>query len=355
MAMNPSAALVALGAAILLATGAASMQQPPYSVARNGDIVRLQDAKAQTTVSIKPSAGNVAFEMLVKGQNVLVFTGGSPDEFKGGMTGVPFVGPWANRLDEQAFYANGTRYGFDMQLGNVRGAIPIHGFLTGSAESPVVWEVVEAKADAGAAWLTSRLDFTKHPMWMKQFPFAHTVEMTHRLQNGVLEVSTSIVNHSIEPMPVAIGFHPYFQVPDTPRSDWTISIAARTHWLLASNKVPTGETEPVEKQFQDRERIALKEHDLDDVYGDLIRDSAGRATMSVRGTKTQQVDVIVGTKWRSVVIWAPSNRNFVCFEPMAGITNAMNLAQRGLYKELQSVPPNGGVWQESFWVSPKGF
>src|SRR5262249_37798773 len=143
-----------------------------------------------------------------------------------------------------------------------------------------------------AAWVTSRLEFSKHPMWMKQFPFAHTVELTHRLQNGVLEVATTITNHSVEPMPVAIGFHPYFQLTDTPRSDWTVSIAAKTHWLLAQTKVPTGETEPIEKQFPDPRRIPLKDFDLDDVYGDLIRDEAGRATMSVRGTKSQQLDVI---------------------------------------------------------------
>ena len=32
--------------------------------------------------------------------------------------------------------------------------------------------------------------------------------MTYRLRGGVLEVATSIVNLSAEPMPVAIGFHP---------------------------------------------------------------------------------------------------------------------------------------------------
>jgi aldose 1-epimerase len=32
----------------------------------------------------------------------------------------------------------------------------------------------------------------------------------------------------------------------------------------------------------------------------------------------------------------------------------MNLAHKGLYKELQSVPPRGS-WEESFWVRPKGF
>ena len=35
-------------------------------------------------------------------------------------------------------------------------------------------------------------------------------------------------------------------------------------------------------------------------------------------------------------------------------TDAMNLAQKGLYKELQSIPP-GGSWEASFWVKPSGF
>ena len=39
---------------------------------------------------------------------------------------------------------------------------------------------------------------------------------------------------------------------------------------------------------------------------------------------------------------------------MVGITNAMNLAHKGLYKDLQSVAP-GGTWEESFWVRTSGF
>jgi aldose 1-epimerase len=357
---------------MMLATSALyGTGQPASYVARQtGDIVHLEDTKAQTTVSIKPSAGNIAFEMLVKGQNVLNFSAPSIEEFHGGLTGIPFVGPWANRLDEQAFYANGKKYAFDMQLGNVRGAIPIHGL--GLASTP--WQVVEVKADNNAAWVTSKLEFYRNPMWMKQFPFAHTVEMTYRLQDGVLDVRTKIANLATEPMPVAIGYHPFFQLTDTPRSDWTISIGAKTHWLLAQTKVPTGETEPIEKAFPNPNAIALKDYDLDDVFGDLVRDASGRATMTARGMKSQQVDVIIGPNYRSVVVWAPNppagntppaqggrggrggaqNRNFVCFEPMAGITDSMNLAQKGLYKELQSIAP-GGAWEESFWIRPKGY
>jgi aldose 1-epimerase len=39
---------------------------------------------------------------------------------------------------------------------------------------------------------------------------------------------------------------------------------------------------------------------------------------------------------------------------MAGITDAVNLAARGRYNELQSIAP-GGAWRESFWIRPKGF
>ncbi len=49
-----------------------------------------------------------------------------------------------------------------------------------------------------------------------------------------------------------------------------------------------------------------------------------------------------------------ANRGFVCFEPMAGITNSMNLAHKGIYKELQSIAP-GKTWEESFWLRPSGF
>ena len=49
-----------------------------------------------------------------------------------------------------------------------------------------------------------------------------------------------------------------------------------------------------------------------------------------------------------------ANRGFIAFEPMVGITDSMNLAHKGLYKELQSIPP-GGTWEESFWLRPTGF
>ena len=111
-----------------------------YVASRDGDVVTLTDTTSDTRVSIMPSVGNIAFDMQVKGQRVLRTVPGEPARFKASPNGmgIPFMGPWINRLDEPAFYANGRRYPFDMDLGNVRGAIPIHGFLTGNNQ----WRVV---------------------------------------------------------------------------------------------------------------------------------------------------------------------------------------------------------------------
>jgi aldose 1-epimerase len=72
--------------------------------------VQLADAASQTEVWILPSVGNIAYRMTVKGHDVLRWPHASLDAFKASpnATGIPFMGPWINRLDEQAFYANGT-------------------------------------------------------------------------------------------------------------------------------------------------------------------------------------------------------------------------------------------------------
>jgi len=58
------------------------------------------------------------------------------------------------------------------------------------------------------------------------------------------------------------------------------------------------------------------------------------------------------------VIFAPpapagQTRDFICFEPMTGITNAVNLHHEGTYPNLQTVAP-GARWTESFWIRANG-
>ena len=65
-----------------------------------------------------------------------------------------------------------------------------------------------------------------------------------------------------------------------------------------------------------------------------------------------------GPKYPVAVVWEPNTqagepRPFICFEPMTGVTSAVNLAHEGKYPDLQIIPP-GGRWSESFWIRASG-
>jgi aldose 1-epimerase len=310
------------------------------------EVVRLADAARHAEVTIVPSLGNLAYEFQVNGKNVfwLPYKTLAEMQAKPQLGGIPFLAPWANRLSEYAFWANGKKYQLNRDLGNLRpdqNQNPIHGLLTVSPD----WQVTALDPGSDSACVTSRLDFWKHPDLMAQFPFAHTVEMTHCLREGVLEVRTTIHNLSTDPMPVGIGFHPYFQLHDAPREQWKVHLAARDHLILSPKVIPTGESKPVE--FADP--LPLAGVFLDDVFSGLPPDAA----FSVEGLR-EKITVKYGPKYTVAVVYAPKGRAFICFEPMSTITDGFNLAHAGIYKDLQSIAP-GAEWRESFWISPTGF
>lgn len=315
-------------------------------------VIRLTDAAHGVSVSVAPSVGNRAFELKVHGKNVLYFPEPDIASFRDSgakqLNGIPFLAPWANRMSGGGFWANDKNYRFNPDLGTVHvgpSGIAMHGMLMASP----LWEVVDVAADKRSAHVTSRMQFWKYPNLMANWPFAHEYEMTYRLANGVLEVSTKVTNLSAEPMPVVLGFHPYFSLADLPRSEAAVHIAAHKHVETDAHLVATGELTPINLP----DWVTLKDHAFDDGYTDLVRGSDGRATFSV-AAGSKRIEVIYGPRYQVAVIYSPPNQSFVCFEPMAGITNAANLAHEGKYPDLETVAP-GAVWQESFWVRPSGW
>jgi len=320
------------------------------AVADGMEIVQLADREHATEVSIVPSIGNIAYAMTVHGQNILWSPFQSLTEMKSkpALCGVPFLAPWANRLDQDAFYASGKKFLLNPEIGNIRrdpNQHPIHGLLLFSS----YWKITKLEADDKSARVTSRLEFWRYPDLMAQFPFAHAIEMTYRLNAGVLEVETAVENLATDTMPVGIGYHPYFQIPGAPRDQWKVHVAAREHLELSPALIPTGQRTPVSLP----DPVSLATTQLDDVFSSLVRGKENRAEFwAEAGGK--RVSVIYGPKYTVAVIYAPPGKDFICFEPMSAITDAFNLAHAGIYKELQSIPA-GGTWRESFWIQASGF
>ena len=313
------------------------------------EVVRLADSTKNAELSVVASLGNNPYSFKVNGKEVFWSPYKTLAEYKAKPTqlGNPFLAPWANRIDQNSYYANGAQYHLNPDLKNYRSdgfGQPIHGLVV-FAE----WEVVKVEADSRGARVTSRLEFWKHPKWMAQFPFAHTLEMTYRLVEGMVECETYIVNHSLEPMPVSIAFHAYYQITDAPRAKWKLSSSAKEQVVLNDKLTPTGARKP--NPFPST--MELGSTILDDVFTTLERDAQGKAAFSIEGEK-QKITVLFGEKFPVSVIYAPEGRNFICFEPMTAITNAFNLAQANKYQGLQSIPAQGD-WRESFWIVPSGY
>ncbi len=322
------------------------------------------------TASVATGTGNQVQSVTMNGHEIL-WMPSEPNK----LGGIPLLAPWANRLDGDAYFANGKRYRLNpdtVQLRRDANGLPIHGLLL-FCEG---WRVV--KQDASS--VTSRLEFWRHPEWMAQFPFAHTIEITHRIVGQAvppassrlvgqafppagsrlvgqavppagshsLEVETAIENHSTEPMPLSIGFHPYFQLSDSPRDQWRLTIPARDSVVLSDKLIPTGETRP----FDLPHPIPLAGVSLDAVFTGLTGDA-----FAAEG-RSQRISVRFGPKFPVGIVYAPQGQSFFCFEPMTAVTNAFNLDHAGKFAGkqagLQHIAP-GATWRESFWVKPEGF
>jgi aldose 1-epimerase len=309
------------------------------------DILRLSDAAGNAEVRIAPLLGNNAYSFRSLGREVL-WAPGCPGILRDGRTfeGNPFMAPWANRLDRDGFEANGRFHGLRGSLGNFLrdgAGLPIHGLLSHSA----LWEVIELAADdASGARATCRLEFRRHPALMAQFPFAHTIEVTHRLRDGSLAIETRIENRSTDPMPVAVGYHPFLSIGDSPREAWRVHLPARDELVVTEGILPTGGRRPLGRP----DPSPLRALDVHHVLQGLERGPGGRAFSWLESDRVR-VSVSQDRGYDASVFYAPPSLGYVCLEPMAATINALNPLPGGARNPVPFVAP-GGRWTGVFSI-----
>src|SRR3954447_21335054 len=155
--------------------------------------------------------------------------------------GIPFLHPWATRLD-------GWRHDAPEVPRDEHG-LQIHGVR------PRAWSVEAAAADA----VTATLPFTS-----TAFPFAHTVHQDVRVTPEALRITTSVVAGGGVGVPISFGFHPYLVLPGVPRAEWELTLPARRHLLTDARGIPTGAT-----RRERAERAPLGHRTFDDGYDAL--------------------------------------------------------------------------------------
>jgi len=239
---------------------------------------------------------------------------------RGSTAGIPFLHPWANRLDGVRYRAAGRSVTLDpasplLHLDANR--LPIHGVPW----SLLSWELVETAHDR----VRARLDWSR-PDLLAVFPFPHRIELAAVLDAGGLTITIVLSAGRDGPVPVSFGFHPYLGVPGLPRAAWRLELPAMRKLALDARGIPTGAEEPF-PHFDS----ALGEHAFDDGFVPLTERPV--FALSAAGYRLT-VEFLEG--YTHAQVYAPPRGDHVALEPMMAPTSALT-SGRG----LRVVEPDG--------------
>ena len=261
--------------------------------------VVLDDPETKAVVVVAPARGGMVTRFYVGRMPVLFLDVESlVDETKNVRGGNPVLFPSPGPLAGDRFTRDGRS-----------GSMKQHGFARNRA-----WKVIDTKGTREVTLELASDDGTR-----AVYPWDFVARLRYALEGTTLTIETRVENtaakitdgqNTAAPMPFALGFHPYFYVPDADK---------------ARARIPTGATrayDNVTKRTIDVKGpidLTAKEVDLH-----LVDHGANSATLH-RGD-----DAIVVTaspafgRW---VVWTLAGKDFVCLEPWTAAANALNTGE----------------------------
>jgi aldose 1-epimerase len=233
---------------------------------------------------VVPSDAMLVARLRHRGEDVLAER---PDAW----TGSPLLHPWANRVSEDRIALRGRVIEAWYARRDERGVL-LHGFRRGE------WTVEEA----GETAVRARLDWDDGA-----FPFPHRVTVEHRLTPEGLSTLTEVEGDA----PVALGWHPFLQLPGEPRDRWRVTLGSSTRLVLDERLLPTGEREPWAPA-----PFALGADHYDEAL-------AGVEGPFVLEGERRRVEVVFEEGAPYAQFFAPRAEPVACFEPMAAPADAL--------------------------------
>jgi galactose mutarotase-like enzyme len=251
--------------------------------------IELVDGVARAEVV--PERGAIVSRFDVDGTPILYLDEATlADPTKNVRGGVPFLFPTAGRLE-------GDRYqGREMKQ---------HGF---ARNLPFTVE----RHDARAVTLSlAASDETR-----ARFPFEFRIELTISVSGRELRIAQRYQNLGAERMPLHVGFHPYFFVPEAEKPH----VAVDTHATRAFDNV------------QKRD-VPFAGFDFTRPEVDLHLADQGGSRSALRRPGAATVEIEGSAEFGHWVIWAIAGKDFICVEPWSAPRNALNSGEQLLWVE----------------------
>ena len=258
-----------------------------------------------------PLAGMAGTSFTLDGVELLARRGGLAAYTAEGSTfGIPLLAPWANRLSHTRQSIGGVTWDVPATARAVHHdewGQAIHGLAPASPG----WSVVDVGVHVDRAELRARWSFDDSLERFALFPFEHMLDVEVSLSGTALRVRTTLTATGDRPVPVAFGWHPWFEFPDVPREEWELSAPFVRRAVLGDTKIPTGEVviDPVPPG-------RLGDRVLDDVFVDVADATVVTLRAGSRGVAVRYV-----SGYDVGVLFAPAAHDLVCIEPMTAPTD----------------------------------
>lgn len=286
------------------------------------ETVVLRDPTSPLAATYVPGAGMICTSLVDGGTELLGQRRGLDAYVTDGKTmGIPLLYPWANRLSASTYEVDGTSVSLAVGEGGVRGdanGLPIHGVLAAYPN----W-VVTARSENE---VTAEVDYGADARLLASFPFPHVLTMQVTLFDRMLSVETTVTPTSAASVPLCFGYHPYFQLPDVARDEWTLTTPSMRQLPVDDRGLPTGETQAWEGGTRPMRGVT---------YDDGFENVHEGAVFTLEGG-SRRIEMTFEKGYPAAQLFAPPGDDLVAIEPMAAPTDALC---RGGYREATAGTP----------------
>jgi len=219
------------------------------------------------------------------------------------------LSPFPCRIPEGKYNYNKAQYEFQKKF---RDGSAIHGLLY---DKP--FEIIYKNADKNSASVILKYEYKKDDAG---YPFQYTCMVEYMLtEDDYLKVTTTISNTGNETIPVADGWHPYFQLGGKV-NDWIIQFHAASIVEFNNKLIPTGKLLPYNK-FNSPQQ--LNETELDNCFV-LQKNYTGAACSIINPKNGLGVSLFPDASYPYLQIYTPPHRNSIAIENLSAAPDCFN-------------------------------
>jgi galactose mutarotase-like enzyme len=157
------------------------------------------------------------------------------------------------------------------------------------------------------------------------------VRVATKLSHDAFEMTVTARNVGHEPLPMGIGWHPYFMLPSGDRRQVRLHLPSETRAVMNNydDSFTTGQRVPVKGTAYDFSvpgGQALGTQYLDDNFSTLAYDAQGRTVSEIIDPAANYGLrlITLSPQIKSIQVYAPPQKNFVAIEPQFNLPDPYN-------------------------------